>query len=365
VRIAQLTHTWVGDLKLTLTSPAGTEVVIVDRPGGGGTSAENFTDLVLADDAPASLATVGNTGPVTGRWRPAQPLAAFDGEEQAGLWTLRVSDVAALDTGTLQQWGLVSGHACATTAATAPVVTTGDARDIGGSTATVAGAVDPSGVATGVAFEIGTTTAYGRRTAPAAAGAGTGASPQSAALDGLSPGTTYHYRILGLRDGVVVVRGADRTFTTLTQSCLDSRAAVTAAQGVLVQADAALATATQQLAAAVSAETLATAQVATAKAKVAKARKALKKAKKALRQAKASGTAAEVAKAVKRVKRAKKVLKRALAQLRTAQTRLTAAQAVTAASRAAFDQAAQTRAAAAAALVSAEQAVATQCGSPG
>ncbi|MFM6849358.1 MAG: M36 family metallopeptidase, partial [Terrabacter sp.] len=367
VKIAQLTHTWVGDLVITLTSPSGTTVTIVDRPGAGsnGSSADNFANLVLADDAAAPLEDIGTVGPIGGRWRPAQALAAFDGEPRGGTWTLRVSDLAAADTGTLQQWGLLSGHDCATTAASTPVATTGDAREVAGTTATLAGTVDPTGTATEVAFEMGTTTAYGRRTTPVAAGAGTGPAAQAAAVDGLVPGTTYHFRVLALRGGAVVARGGDRTFTTLTQACVDSQAAVVAARAALTRADAALATATQQLAAAVSAETTAATQVAAAKVKVAQAKKALKKAKKALRKARASGTAADVAKARKLVKKARKVLTRALAQLRAAQGRLTTAQAATAAARTALDQATQARAAAAAALVSAEQAAATQCGSPG
>lgn len=366
VAIPQLTHSYVGDLRMVLTSPSGTSVTLMDRPGPGtfGSSADNFSNVVLADEAPAGIDTIGNAGPVTGRWAPTQPLAAFDGEPAAGTWTLRVSDLEGGDTGTLQQWGLVGGFDCSTSAATAPTVVTGEARDLAGDTATLTGSVDPAGTATEVAFEIGTTTAYGRRTTPRAAGAGTGASAQSASVDGLATGTTYHYRILGLREGVVVTRGADRTFTTLTQSCVDSRAALVAARGVLAGADAALATATQQLDVALGAETLAAAQVATAKAKVAKAKKALKKAKKALRKAKASGTAAQVAKALKRVKKAKKALKRALAQLRVAQGRLTTAQAATSAARTTLGQATSARTSAAAAVVSAEQAAATSCGSP-
>ena len=366
VKINQLTHTYVGDLRITLTSPAGTEVVLVDRPGSGtfGSSADNFTNLVLADDAPSPLESIGNVGPIAGRYRPVAPLATFDGQAQGGTWTLKVSDVEGGDTGTLQQWGLLSGYDCSTTAGTSPTVTTGDATGVGGNAATLAGTVDPAGTATEFAFEMGTTTAYGRRTTPAPAGAGTGASAHSAAVDGLTPGTTYHYRILGLRDGVVVARGADRTFTTLTQACVDSQAALVAARAALTRADGALATATQQLNAAVAAEALAASQVATAKAKVAKAKKALKKAKKALKKARASGTPADVAKALKKVKKAKKALKRALAQLRLAQGRLTTAQAATAAARTALDQATQARGTAAAAVVSAEQAVAASCGPP-
>ena len=367
VKIAQLTHTWVGDLEITLTSPEGTVVTLVDRPGAAPTARRPTTSPTWSSPTTPrrSIETIGNVGPITGRWAPAQPLAAFDGEQQGGTWTLRVSDNAAVDTGTLQQWGLLDGYDCATTAATAPVVTTGDATDVGGharrpwrarSTRRARRPRSRSRWARPRPTDVV------RRPLPA--GAGTGASAQSAAVDGLTPGTTYHYRILGLRDGVVVARGADRTFTTLTQACVDSQAALVAARAALTRADGALATATQQLNAAVAAEALAASQVATAKAKVAKAKKALKKAKKALKKAKASGTPADVAKALKKVKKAKKALKRALAQLRLAQGRLTTAQAATAAARTALDQATQARATAAAAVVSAEQAAAASCAPP-
>ena len=43
----EITHTWVGDLYVKLRSPAGTEVVLLDRPGippggGGGCSNDNM-----------------------------------------------------------------------------------------------------------------------------------------------------------------------------------------------------------------------------------------------------------------------------------------------------------------------------------
>ena len=36
LRIPKLNHTWVGDLYMTLESPAGTKVVLMNSPGGGG-----------------------------------------------------------------------------------------------------------------------------------------------------------------------------------------------------------------------------------------------------------------------------------------------------------------------------------------
>jgi DNA-binding beta-propeller fold protein YncE len=75
--------------------------------------------------------------------------------------------------------------------------------------ATVTGTVDPG---TGVAsywFEWGTTSAYGHRTTPAAAGAG----QVSATITGLEAGTTYHVRLV-TRTMSSTSNGGDTTFTT-------------------------------------------------------------------------------------------------------------------------------------------------------
>ena len=100
VRMGQLTHTWVADLTIELISPAGTSVLLVDRRGG---SADDFVGTVLDDEADEKVA--GASAPFTGRLRPEKPLAAFDGENQQGTWTLRVTDHVEFDTGTLESWG--------------------------------------------------------------------------------------------------------------------------------------------------------------------------------------------------------------------------------------------------------------------
>ena len=94
-----------------------------------------------------------------------------------------------------------------------PVVTTGTATAIGNTTATVDGTVNPVGTATTYQFEYGTTTTYGQTTTATAAGAGVLAVPVNAALTGLIPGTTYHFRITA-DNGSGPTPGADATFTT-------------------------------------------------------------------------------------------------------------------------------------------------------
>ncbi|HWH09792.1 MAG TPA: hypothetical protein VG165_01585 [Solirubrobacteraceae bacterium] len=99
------------------------------------------------------------------------------------------------------------------TTAGSPVVVTGAATGVTGTTATLGGTVNPSGIAATYVFQYGTTAAYGQQTAAQAAGAGTTAMTASAALTGLAPGTTYHYR-LAATNAYTTVPGADATFVT-------------------------------------------------------------------------------------------------------------------------------------------------------
>jgi hypothetical protein len=80
---------------------------------------------------------------------------------------------------------------------TVPDVETGAASNVLEESATVAGTVNPDGIAvTECVFEYGETTAYGK-TAPCVPGPGAGTAPVavSSQLDGLEPDTTYHYRL--------------------------------------------------------------------------------------------------------------------------------------------------------------------------
>lgn len=98
---------------------------------------------------------------------------------------------------------------------TAPAVTTNAASGVTSSGATLNGTVNPEGDATTYQFEYGTSTSYGS-TAPASpgsAGSGTTAVNESAAVSGLSPSTTYHYR-LDATNSTGTTDGGDQTFTT-------------------------------------------------------------------------------------------------------------------------------------------------------
>lgn len=76
-----ISHTWIGDLTVSLTSPAGTTAPLHNRTGG---SADNIDQTFSS--------------------------SAFNGESTAGDWVLSVADNVADDTGSLNNWSItISG----------------------------------------------------------------------------------------------------------------------------------------------------------------------------------------------------------------------------------------------------------------
>jgi len=110
-----VTHTWVGDLIVSL-SFGPTTSAIFDRPGvpAGtfGCSGDNL-DIILDDqgtDGSVDGSCTASTPayPVAdGRYTPDNPLTPFNGSSASGTWTLSVSDNAGGDTGTLDSWALL------------------------------------------------------------------------------------------------------------------------------------------------------------------------------------------------------------------------------------------------------------------
>ncbi|MEA2129819.1 MAG: extracellular elastinolytic metalloproteinase, partial [Solirubrobacteraceae bacterium] len=127
VRISGLTHTFVGDLRITLEGPGGQMVMLMNSPGAGvGASGDDFVDLILDDDAVTAIENLPDVNPpggYTGSYRPSERLSTFDGTPLQGTWKLHLTDVfGALDSGTLTGWGLIpAGRQCATPANGEPV----------------------------------------------------------------------------------------------------------------------------------------------------------------------------------------------------------------------------------------------------
>jgi subtilisin-like proprotein convertase family protein len=102
VRIGQITHTYDGDLTITLFAPDGRSVVLVSGKGGNG---DNFANTVFDDNATSTIRST-TAAPFTGSYKPAEPLSNLDGAPLGGTWTLKVVDNSNGDFGTLDAWGV-------------------------------------------------------------------------------------------------------------------------------------------------------------------------------------------------------------------------------------------------------------------
>ncbi|HWJ50582.1 MAG TPA: hypothetical protein VNR42_06145 [Solirubrobacteraceae bacterium] len=90
-------------------------------------------------------------------------------------------------------------------------VSTGPATHLRGAAGLLTGLVFPEGVETSYYFQYGVTTAYGSQTPTLVAGSGTAKVPVGQPVAGLIPGTTYHFRLVGLA-GSLTIPGRDKTF---------------------------------------------------------------------------------------------------------------------------------------------------------
>lgn len=113
-----ITHSWVGDLQVSLTTPSGTSVRLFDRPG---VPADQFgcdgsdVNVSFSDSAPETAEKLENTcteqPAIQGAYRPLDPFALLAGESATGTWTLTVQDFQPEDGGVLNSWNL---EVCAT-----------------------------------------------------------------------------------------------------------------------------------------------------------------------------------------------------------------------------------------------------------
>ncbi len=106
----EINHTWVGDLRVELTSPSGTTVTLLANPGGGNCANNNLSVTLddAADNPYSALDAMCNGGglAIDGSFQPMMPLQSFSGETAAGTWTLRIYDDADQDGGALLGWSL-------------------------------------------------------------------------------------------------------------------------------------------------------------------------------------------------------------------------------------------------------------------
>jgi len=198
---------YTGSAALDEAAPTVTGISPSSGPTSGGTSVTitgtNFIGAtgVTIDGVPATSVSVGS----------ATSISALTPQGTAGAKDVSVTAPGGTATGT----SLFTYNAAQIEA---PAATTTTASGITSSGSTLTGTVNANNSSTAVTFEYGLTTNYGS-TAPADQSPVSGSSDTSvsAALTGLTPNTTYHYRVKGVNDGGTT-NGLDSTFTTLAGS---------------------------------------------------------------------------------------------------------------------------------------------------
>ncbi len=207
-------------LGLLAVAAAGAAVLAAPTAITGPVSAVGGTTATLNG-------TVNPGGNATGWWFEFGTSTAYGSktsETPAGSGSANVAvskGLTGLTPATTYHYRLVAKSSAGTsngtdglfTTASPPTVATGAASGVGPTVATVSGTVNPNGQPTTWLFEVGQSTSYGSRTAAQDAGSGTSARSVSAALTGLAPGRTYHYRLLATSSAGTTT-GADATFVT-------------------------------------------------------------------------------------------------------------------------------------------------------
>jgi len=106
-----LEHTFASDLTITLTSPAGTTITLMDDDAINAQFVAGET-ITFDDSAAVAIDGAPGTTDLNGTFRPQQSLSALIGEHVTnpaggpGQWVLSISDSSSTDNGTLHSWSI-------------------------------------------------------------------------------------------------------------------------------------------------------------------------------------------------------------------------------------------------------------------
>jgi len=240
-------YTVNSDTQIIATASTGTGTVDVRVTTADGTSATSSADRftyvaapTITAISPTSGSTAGSTSVViTGTNLTAATAVKF-GSANATNFTVNsatqiTATAPARSPGVVDITVTTAGGTSATstsdqfTYVSAPTVTTNAATSISSTGATLNGSVNANNASTAVTFEYGLTTSYGTSVAAAQSPVtGTSATAVSSAITGLTPNTTYHYRVVGV-NAEGTTNGADESFTvqstpqTISFGALDTK----------------------------------------------------------------------------------------------------------------------------------------------
>ncbi len=103
--MVKVSHTWVRDLDIAVTSPGGTEVTLKEYTVGAVTDVDNIDTIFDEDGIPYQEDQL----PLGVRVQPEGPgaMSDFNGEDTQGFWNLTVIDNLGADVGTLDAWSVI------------------------------------------------------------------------------------------------------------------------------------------------------------------------------------------------------------------------------------------------------------------
>ena len=170
-----------------------------------------------------------------GNTAPCVPNAAGIG---SGTSAVPVSAaLSGLEVGTIYHYRLKAANANGPILGTdksvltaGPMIAAAWSQDVVYTEATLKAEINPEGSATTYHFEYGTSEAYGQETPELPVGSDSTTHTLTRFLEGLSPGTTYHYRVVAT-SSVATNEGPDHTFTTFEPFAPDTNCANQAFRG--------------------------------------------------------------------------------------------------------------------------------------
>jgi len=95
-----VTHPYVGDLRVRLLSPNGNTITLINRRGGSG---DNYTNTTIVNSGGANGNVASGSAPFNGTYNTENAFSGLGGTLD-GIWNLRVDDNANSDIGTLLNW---------------------------------------------------------------------------------------------------------------------------------------------------------------------------------------------------------------------------------------------------------------------
>jgi len=206
-----VSHRIAQRLDILLVGPQGQKVLLMSDVGGK--RPVNGAELTFSDQASASL---GSSPIVSGTYRPTDQAAAkdsdafpapapsgpysgslsvFNGTDPNGVWKLFV-----LEEGKPKGGDITRGWTVRIDTRAAPIVAANTPITVTSTTATLTGMINPMGRPATYAFNYGLTEDYDNWQSLQQAGSGLTLVSATLSLTGLTPDTTYYYRLVGQND---------------------------------------------------------------------------------------------------------------------------------------------------------------------